>query len=272
MSPLSLLKSPTGVRPVLLALNTKQTNTRTEGKGIWKKNSCSFLMVSNGCKSRRIWSEPMRWQKIYSPYAMCFWHLTITLLSWVVMCTVRNDRPSSSLTKVKGRPFNATLLYLIHQIHFPAILLQWHLMARKLLQAQFFDTKHFPLMIILGRYCRHRPYAAHLMNQFSKLRRKDLLNYRARLEQGTEEGSQRSRTLLNCVHWIKPPNSLNGNATVTWSCSSILDRLPKSLWLSFTEALILPATRAEIVPLVLCLLCISVLLAVFSKLWQRSRL
>jgi hypothetical protein len=66
----------------------------------------------------------MRWQKIYSLHAMCFCYLIITLLSWVVMCTVRNDRPSSSLTKGKGRPFNATVLYLIYQIHFPAILLQ----------------------------------------------------------------------------------------------------------------------------------------------------
>jgi hypothetical protein len=88
-------------------------------------------------------------------------------------------------------------------------------MAGKLLQAQIFYTKYFPPTIILGRYCRHRPYAAPLMNQFSILRRKDLSNYRARLEQGTEEGSQRSRTLLNCVHWVKPPNALNGNATVT---------------------------------------------------------
>jgi hypothetical protein len=63
-------------------------------------------------------------------------------------------------------------------------------MARKLLRAQLFDTKHFPLMIILGRYCRHKPYAAPLTNQFSKLRREDLSNYRARLEQSTEEGNQ----------------------------------------------------------------------------------
>jgi hypothetical protein len=32
------------------------------------------------------------------------------------MCIVRNGRPSSSLTKSKGRLFNATGLYLIHQI------------------------------------------------------------------------------------------------------------------------------------------------------------
>lgn len=129
-------------------------------------------------------------------------------------------------------------------------------MERKLLQAQSFNTEHFPLMIILGSYCRHKPYAAPLMNKFSMLPGPPGV---------CTEGNQCCRTLLNCVHWGRSPNSLNSNAKVTWSCPSVLDSLTKSLWLSSTEVLILSATRAGIRPLILCLLCVSVLGPVSSN-------
>jgi hypothetical protein len=59
----------------------------------------------------------MRWQRSIAPYATCFWHLTIILLSWIVMYNVCNDHPSSSLTKGKKND-PLMLLYCIWFVKF----------------------------------------------------------------------------------------------------------------------------------------------------------